>query len=165
MPEYRQEMYATTLSPDQFDKGMGIDEILLSTGKDEFILTTMEEGVTENGQLMYLEGLSVGLMNGQINFVETYPAMTERKLIAADFNIPQISELTPEEIASEGLHEYQVDLYMDGELFDSYISMIDVRFADDKVCLTENNESGCFLRIGENEFFAEDNGIIMILVP
>lgn len=163
VPEIQEDMYATTLSPDMFDKGMGIDEIILSTGKNEFLLTPLEDFV-DNGQLMHLQGLSIGLVDGKINFVETYPAMTERKIIAADLNIPQINERTPEEIASEGLHEYLVVHYMDGDLFDSYNTMIEVRFADNKICLTENGESNCYIRVGENEYVGEDGVIHMFLI-
>ena len=160
VPEYHEEMYATTLSPDQFFKEMGVDEILLTMGKEEFILTPFDDAGVDN-QLMYLEGVSIGLLHGKVSFVETYPAMTERKLVETDFSISQINELTPEEIASEGLHEYLVVHFMDGELFNSYNTRIEVRFAANEVCLTENNETVCFTRVSENEYTGEDGEIRM----
>jgi len=164
LPEYKEEMYATTLSPDQFDQEMGIDEILLSTGQEDTMVTSFDGAVDDN-QFVYLEGLSIGLIRDKVSFIETYPAMTERKLNPEDFNIPSINDLTPEEIANEGLHEYLVVHFMDDELVDSYNTIVEVKFAEDKVCISEKDETYCFLNTAENEYVREDEGIRMYVIP
>lgn len=83
-PEYREGMFATTYTPAIFSQGMGINEIVLATGRQDFVLTSME-GMVEEGRLMHLEGLSVGLKDGQVLFVETIPALTETPLYPQDF--------------------------------------------------------------------------------
>lgn len=82
--EYRENMFATTYTPSLFYRGMGIDEIVLATGKQKFVLTSMDD-LVEGGRLMHLEGLSVGLKDGQITYVETIPAVTEMPLGPQDF--------------------------------------------------------------------------------
>jgi hypothetical protein len=84
IPEYQEEMYATTYSPDQFYEGMEIDEVVFSTGQHDFLLTSIE-GLEEVGRLMHLEGLCIGLYDDEVSFIETYPAMTEIELEPEDF--------------------------------------------------------------------------------
>lgn len=103
-PQYQEGMYATTLSPNQFYRGMGIDEIVLSAGRDDIHLTTLE-GLDEENRLMHLRGLSVGLVNNRVSFVETTPAGTEIKLNPEDFS-PAVT-LTPEEQSNQGSHLYK----------------------------------------------------------
>lgn len=83
--EYQENMYATTYTPDLFYQGMGLDEIVAATGKQDFALTRVE-GVVADGQLLHLEGLSVGVVDNQIRFVETLPAITETLLRPEDFS-------------------------------------------------------------------------------
>ena len=154
-------MYATSFSPSQFYRGMGVNEIVLSTSRNDFLLTTFESDSIV-GRLMHMEGLGIGLDDDRINYVETYPAMTERKLSAAEFT-PVIGR-TPEESANEGQHEYLVVIYMDNELFDSYNAAIEMEFTDEKVCITENGEVYCFLRVAENHYTTEDGLTQMALI-
>ena len=84
-PEYQANIYASTYTPDIFYQGMGLDEIVAATGKQDFVLTRMED-VVADGQLLHLEGLSVGVVNDQIRFVETMPATSETLLNPEDFS-------------------------------------------------------------------------------
>ena len=153
IPQYREGMYATTFTPGQFYSGMGVEEIVLATGQEDFQLSTIE-GESFEERLMHMQGLGIGLQDGRINYVETYPAMTERELLPSDFAPPPT--LTAEETANEGAHEYLVVVYVDDEFFDSYNSLVDVQFAQDKVCLTENDETYCFMRVSENHYVSEE---------
>lgn len=81
---YQEGMYATTYSPSLFYQGMGVDEIVLATGRNKILLTSMGD-LVENGRLMHLEGLTVGLKGGQVLYVETFPAVTEKLLSPQDF--------------------------------------------------------------------------------
>ena len=83
-PEYQEGMYATTYTPSLFYQGMGVDEIVLATGRQKFLLTSMGD-LVEEGRLMHLEGLTVGLKDGQVLYVETFPAVTEKPLTSQDF--------------------------------------------------------------------------------
>lgn len=161
MPQFREEMYATTYDPGQFYAGMGINEIVLAAGRRDFRLSTIE-GETYEERLMHMEGLGIGLQDGRINYVETYPAVTERKLAASEFS--PVEMLTPEETAAEGLHEYLVVIYEDSEFFDSYNAEIETAFAQGEVCLTESQETYCFERTAENEYISEDGFTDMYLI-
>lgn len=81
---YQEGLYATTYVPALFYQGMGVDEIVLATGRNKIMLTSMGD-LVENGRLMHLEGLTVGLKNGEILYVETFPAVTENLLTPQDF--------------------------------------------------------------------------------
>jgi len=147
--QYRDDMYATTYTPGQFYAGMRVDEIVLATGRDDFQLSTIEAESFEQ-RLMHLEGLAVGLQDDSINYIETYPAMTERRLTAAEF-VP-ISVLTPEESANQGQHEYLVVVYENFEVIESINTMVDVIFEDDQLCLTLEGETTCFVQVAENHY-------------
>jgi len=147
--QYRDDMYATTYTPGQFYAGMRVDEIVLATGRDDFQLSTIEAESFEQ-RLMHLEGLAVGLQDDSINYIETYPAMTERRLTAAEF-VP-ISVLTPEESANQGQHEYLVVVYENFELIESINTMVDVIFEDDQLCLTLEGDTTCFVHVAENHY-------------
>lgn len=160
-PEYREELYATIYTPDLFYTGMGIDEIVLATDQDDFLLSSLESESWQ-GRLMHMEGLSIGFSEGEINFVETYPAMTEIRLQAADFR-PSAS-LTPEETANAGEHEFLVVMYLNDEFVDSYNSEIAIEFSGENVCLTENGERFCLRRSGENEYTNKVEKIKMFMI-
>jgi len=151
--EYQDEMYATTHSPSMFYSGMGINEIVLSTGQHDFLLSTLESE-SINGRLMHMEGLSIGLQDGSINFVETYPATTERRLTAGEF-IP-ISVLTPEESANHGQHEYLVVVYENNELIESDNLVVDVSFEDGTLCMDMDGDTFCFEQVAENHYQSTD---------
>ncbi len=151
--QYRDNMYATTYTPGQFYAGMGVNEIILATGRREFQLSTIE-GQSFEQRLMHLEGLAVGLQDGSINYVETYPALSERRLTAAEF-VP-ISVLTPEESANQGQHEYMVVMYEDNGWVESSNMIIDVNFEGDGFCMDLDGEMVCFERVSQNYYQTTD---------
>jgi hypothetical protein len=148
-PPNRENMFATTTTPGQFYAGMGVNEIVLATGLHDFLLSTIESDAIDQ-RLMHMEGLGVGLQDGSINYIETYPALTERKLIAEWF-IP-LATHTPEESANQGQHEYLVVIYENFELLDSFNVMVDVAFENEQLCLTLEGETTCFVRVADNHF-------------
>ncbi|MBN2045348.1 MAG: hypothetical protein JW757_10040 [Anaerolineales bacterium] len=173
-PQYWPEMYATTLGPNQFYQGMGVDEVVLSTGRADLTLVTLE-GLEKESRLMYLQGLSVGLVDGRVNFVETIPAMTETLLRQEDFTVlaPPVEEpapttapepttepaaassafsLTPQEEALQGTHTYTLIIYDGGEPIDGVNTQIEARFEGSQLILVENGESSIFSRTGENSY-------------
>ena len=178
-PEYHDEMYATTYSPDQFYNGMGLDEIVTSTGKNDFMLTSVD-GMAENGRLMHLEGLSIGLLDGQVNFVETYPAMTEIKLEAEDFSstkniVPEQTtnespqkdiappiNLTEEEAANQGVHKYLQVIYFDGDFLDEREVTLEITFYEGGVRVTENDVSSYYDQIDLNRYLAGDDSFMQL---
>lgn len=65
-------------------------------------------------------------------------------------------QLSPEEIANEGVYQYQAYLYMDGEFAEEFTTSIEISFTDGGVCLTENGEKTCLSKAGLNEYLTED---------
>ena len=158
-PGSAEGLYKTDYRPDQFYRGMGIDEIVLSTGSNDFALTSISEMV-ENGRLMHLNGLSIGLIDGQISFVETYPAQTEETASAAE---PTNNEsLTPEEMANEGIHTYSALHYIDNVFDLKYASTVKFDFQPGEVCLTEKEISRCYQLTGTNEYSNEEQAARII---
>jgi len=151
--QYRDNMYATTYTPGQFYAGMGVNEIVLATGRREFQLSTIEAQSFEQ-RLMHLEGLAVGLQDGSINYVETYPALSERRLTAAEF--APVSVLTPEESANQGQHEYMIVMYEDDQWVETSNMIIDVKFEGDGVCMDLEGETVCFERVSQNYYQTTD---------
>lgn len=110
---YQPNMYATTYTPQMFFDGMGIDEIVAATGEHTFVLSNAN-ALVEGGRLMHLEGLSVGLVNNRINYVEAIPAATQILLVEADFAQSPTAEPAAEaaptaapEPELTGTHSYQ----------------------------------------------------------
>ncbi|MBN1267540.1 MAG: hypothetical protein JXA25_18750 [Anaerolineales bacterium] len=171
-PVFQEEMYATTYGPDQFSRGMEIDDIVLSTGRTSFVLSSVE-GV---GRLMHLEGLSIGLVDGQINFVETYPAATGPKLQLEDFNAaagsapegpavetgPASAEpaaeisLTPEETANAGLHGYSVIFYVNAVQADEETTSVEITFTESGLKWVENGETVSYTRLEDNVYQVQE---------
>lgn len=151
--QYRDNMYATTYTPGQFYAGMGVNEIILATGRREFQLSTIEAQSFEQ-RLMHLEGLAVGLQDGTINYIETYPALSERRLTAAEF--APVSVLTPEESANQGQHEYMIVMYEDDQWVETSNMIIDVKFEGDRVCMDLDGETICFERVSQNYYQTTD---------
>ena len=161
-PEYQENMYATTYAPNQFFGGMGFDEIMASTGRNEFSLSEIE-GMDRDAHLLHLEGLAIGLLEGKISFVETYPAITERKLDQADVAAAESDAYTPtpEETANEGSHTYLVVTYVNNEYIREDRSMIEISFKPDGVYFLQNGISTGYQRVEPN-LYTDPDGILRL---
>lgn len=161
--QYQEEMYATTLAPNQFYLGMGVDEVVLSTGRSNITFVTLK-GLDKDTRLMYLEGLSIGLVDGKVNFVETIPSTTEIPLSQTDFTPSNQSSnqspyntrgsaLTLEEDANLGLHIYHVVVTAEGETYEEDMA-VEVSFFDGgcEITLVENSDTGAFTQIATNQY-------------
>jgi len=161
---YAGQIYATTYVPDQFYNGMGIDEIVLATGQNEFYLTSIDDA-EQNNRLMHLEGLSIGLRNGQVVFVETYPAITDAALSQENpalatqpvqptptpTSVPGIV-LTTEELSIRGTHKYKVVFFMDGDVINEAVITLEIIFSNEEVRIIENGESRDYYRTDTNKY-------------
>ena len=159
-PQYREEMYATTLGPNQFYRAMGIDEVVLSTGRTDFTLVTLE-GMDKESRLMYLKGLSVGLVDGKVNFVETIPAMTETLLRPEDF-VPVVA-LTPEIEAALGSYAYSNIAFQDLAVFGCASYQTEFTLEGNTLMMVESGEKMALTPISENKFFASIEGVSVTL--
>lgn len=160
--EYQENMYATTYAPNQFSRGMGFDEIMASTGRNEYTVSEIE-GMDRDAHLLHLEGLAIGLLNGKISFVETFPAMTERKLDQVDFAAAESDAYTPtpEETANEGSHTYLVGTYVNSEYIREDRSMIEISFKPDGVYFLKNGISTSYQRVEPN-LYTDPDGILRL---
>ena len=141
-------MYATTLNPGLFYRGMGLDEIVLSTGRDDLMISEVEG--LEGGSVVHMEGLAIGLLDGQISFVEVLPAVTETRLAAQDF-VP-VARLTEEEAANEGTHTYHGVWIVGDEIVEEEDESISVQFADGKAYLSFYDDTLECIRLGQNQY-------------
>lgn len=160
-PQYHENMYATTYTPNQFFGGMGFDEILASTGRNEYSLSELE-GMGRDAHLLHLEGLAIGLLEGRISFVETFPAITERKLVQAEFATEsKMYTPTPEEAANHGVHEFLVVTYVNGEFIGEETSVIDISFQPDDVYISQNGIVSSYQRVEPN-LYTDPDGILRL---
>lgn len=157
-PEYQENMYATTYAPNQFLGGMGFDEITASTGRNEYTISEIE-GMDRDAHLLHLEGLAIGLLEGRISFVETFPAITERKLDQADFAAVENEDYTPtpDEAANEGSHTYLVVTYVNSEFDGEDRRVIEISFEPDGVFFLQNGKSSYYQRVEPNLYTDADN--------
>lgn len=155
-PQYQENMYATTYLPDHFSRGMGADEILASTGKTDFTITAVE-GLGRDAHLLHMEGLSIGLVEGKINFVETYPALTENKLEPSDFVESADYIPTTEEIANAGLHTFLIVTYVDNEFIEEKKGHIEVSFEPDGVHFLDDGIATIYERVEPNVYTDADD--------
>lgn len=180
--EYEEDLYRTTYGPDQFFSGMTIDDIVFSTGRNTFQLSTVE-GV---GRLMHLEGLSIGLNDDRISFVETYPAATGPKLIPEEFTAaaavqppesqdtagsgsgsapeePADYSLSPAEADSAGFHNYESVIYLDAMEIARQDTSLEITFNASGLEWIENGETIQFTRTEPNLYtFEEIEGTIYV---
>jgi len=133
---------------------MGVDEVVLSTGRSDLMFATLE-GLDKESRLMYLEGLSVGLVDGRVNFVETIPATTEILLSEEDFtplNLPSPVSLTPEEAANEGTHTYAVTIMENDEILEEHTTTFTITFTEGGCQLKENDSIVFFTQTAPNQY-------------
>jgi hypothetical protein len=180
--EYQDNLYRTTYGPDQFFLGMTIDDIVFSTGRNTFLLSTVE-GV---GRLMHLEGLSIGLSEDRISFVETYPAAAGPQLMPEDFTAAAVVQppesqdtagsgsgsaqeepaeysLTPAEADNAGLHNYESIIYLDAMEIARQETSLESTFNASGLEWTENGETIQFTRTESNFYtFEEIEGMIYV---
>jgi hypothetical protein len=165
-PEYKPEMYATTLGPNQFYRGMGIDQVVLSTGRNDITLVTLE-GLDKPSRLMYLKGLSIGLVNGEVNFVETIPAMTETLLMPEDFSsaspTPPESSHTPELEAALGASNYSMIAFEELAVFDCGSVTTEFYLEGDILIMVEDGEQMTLSPLEENRYSTSIEGVTFTL--
>ena len=150
-PEYKEGMYATTYTPNLFYRDMVLDEIVLSTGKNRFMLTSVPE--LEDMRLMDLEGLTIGLVDGKISYVETIPALTETLLTPDDF-----IRLTAEELANEGVHPYLSLANFGGESIQEMFGEVEFRFEAKTMVMTFLGDQIEFDRLETNQYYEDADG-------
>ncbi len=64
---------STGYQPERFTQAMDLESVLAVTGENGFFAQPMEAGLVENGQIVFLKGLSVGFQDGKLKYVETLP--------------------------------------------------------------------------------------------
>ena len=154
---YKEGMYATTYSPNLFYEGMTVDEVVLATGKNDFMLTSVPE--LEHMRLMDMEGLTIGLVNDRVSYIETIPALTETQLTADDF-----FSLTPEEAANQGKHTYVGSFTVDGETYQDDYGELEFVFDGSGMQMGVEGYFLPFERIGQNQYYSETEGGITITI-
>lgn len=152
---YKEGMYATTYSSDLFYRGMSVDEIVLSTGRNKFMLTSVPD--LEGMRLMDLEGLTIGLVGGKISYVETIPALTETLLTPEDF-----AQLTAEEAANEGEHTYIASFTIEGEGFQEDFGIVEFSFQTGQLTMMMEGDALTLNQTGTNTYFTEVDGGISV---
>ncbi|HKJ26852.1 MAG TPA: hypothetical protein VJ965_04360, partial [Anaerolineales bacterium] len=152
--EYREGMYATVHSPNLFYRGMTVDEIVLTTGKTKFMLTSLPD--LDEMRLLDMEGLTVGLVDERISYVETIPALTETLLTPDDF-----LQLTSEEAANQGLHFYTSAVIVDGTTMVEDFGEIEIIFTEEELTFTYEGETILFNRVEPNRYYSDvDGGLV-----
>lgn len=64
---------STYYFPQNFTKNYSLDDILALTGETGFYLETIQNGIIENGKLVFIKGFSLFFIDNQLRYVETIP--------------------------------------------------------------------------------------------
>lgn len=71
------ELIPTLYSPEQFIGYMGLEELIVATQMDKFLVVPLEKELVEGGEVYYAEELTFGMKNGELLYVETLPLVVE----------------------------------------------------------------------------------------
>lgn len=66
-------MGRTAYNPDLFKFGMGMDQLTAVVGQSDFYRQPLNDELISEGDLIYFQGLVVGIENDQLRYVETLP--------------------------------------------------------------------------------------------
>jgi hypothetical protein len=134
------EDIVTIYSPWQFNKAMGLNELLSVSKAETFTIESLAESFEEEITLLYMKGLVAGLRGEDLLFVRTIPIGEGAKILDIPVNQPPAenqfdadSNLTAAELAHVGTHTYRTYCtYSDGKLED-YTEPVTWAFKEDGV--------------------------------
>jgi len=133
-----EEILFSIYAPWQFNREMGLSELLAISQSETFAFESLEESFGEDLSIAYLKGLDVGFREGQVLYIRTIPLGEGAKENTSDYVVEQPptievlpsptpmeesegAALTPEELAHQGTHTYHIQCnYSDGDLEDLY---------------------------------------------
>jgi hypothetical protein len=72
-PVRSESLGSTYYLPQNFTKKYSLDDILSLTGETGFYLETIQNGIIENGKLVFIKGFSLFFIDNQLRYVETIP--------------------------------------------------------------------------------------------
>jgi hypothetical protein len=150
----------TVYSPWQFNRAMGLNELLAISEAESFAIESLADTLQEELSLIYMKGLVAGLRGEDLLFVRTVPVgegartldipvsqpPTQNQLSAAD-------DLTAAEQVHAGMHTYRTYCtYSDGT-FEDYVGPVTWDFRDGGVYF---EGEGPFPRVNENFYGVSD---------
>ncbi len=113
----------TAYRPEMFIAGMTLDMVLAASGQDGFYAETINNGIIENGQLIFVQGLAAGFQEDRLQYIESLPLGAAGQNLAPEVAAPpEIAAPTPmlptptvsapdETIIYESNQNGQYDLY------------------------------------------------------
>jgi hypothetical protein len=129
-------IFYSVYSPWQFNRAMGLSELLSVTETETFAYESLTETFGEALSIAYLKGLDVGFRGDQVLYIRTIPLGAGAKAGSPGFVLAQPTQnvvqpttvvgydglnLTPEELIHQGTHTYHLQCsYSDGTIEDLY---------------------------------------------
>lgn len=145
-------MIEALYSPEQFFAFMNREQLAALTGLDEWFILPVEKELMQNAEIYYASGLMFGLQNGELIYVEAVPFEDED---APALILPTAAPalvLTPEEVANQGTHVYDVTFLQGGEIIEEHSTRFTITFFEGGCQLGENESTAIFTKIAANQY-------------
>jgi hypothetical protein len=160
----------TVYSPQEFTAEMNLDALLSIRGETGFFVKNVDDNLV-TGELIFIQGLAAGFEDGRLSYVETLPlgeasALTETPPVLEILPTPPLEEssggLTPQELAHQGTHTYEITCTRDGETVDYKAAVLTFEFVEGGVNWTyeDEGEDASFLyqEVGINTYTIFEDG-------
>lgn len=142
----------TVYWPQGFTAEMNLDALLVIRGETGFFVQNVDDDLI-TGELIFIKGLVAGFEDGRLSYVETLP-LGETSTLA---KTPPLEEdaggLTPQELANEGTHTYEMSCIFEDGSEDNWSTALFFEFVEGGVNLTYSIGSSFFYqKVGVNTY-------------
>jgi len=153
----------TPYSPQGFTAEMNLDALLALRGETGFFIQNVDDNLI-TGELIFIQGLAAGFEEGRLSYVETLPlgeasSSAEAPTVLEAVPTAPLEEntgvLTPQELAHEGTHTYEITCTRDGDSENYKPHIMTFEFVEDGVnWIYEDEEDASFFyqKIGINTY-------------
>jgi len=167
------EIYPTRYNPGQFLAFMSREQLAALTGLADWFILPVEEELVADAELYYAGGLTFGLQDGDLVYVEavyyedadaaaTAPQPAAQPEPAGE--APAVTgSLTSQEAANQGVHTYDVAIFDGDELIEESVSTIEIVFENGRCLMTEDGLTASFTQTVSNQYVFDDDSTMMMI--
>ena len=149
----------TVYSPQEFTEEMDLDTLLSIRGETGFFAQNVDDDLI-TGELIFIQGLAAGFEDGRLSYVETLPLSEASSLAEAPSLEEDSGGLTPQELANQGTHTYEVTCTDEDGEEDNWVTGITSEFVEGGVNRTyeDTDQTVFFQKIDVNTYEYLYNG-------
>lgn len=146
---------SSAYQPWQFNRRMGLSELLAVSQSASFALESLDEVFEDDLSIVYLDGLDVGFNGSRVLYIRTIPLENTIDTVQLEERSATTDEimLSEFEAAVQGTHTYQVACnYSDGTVED-YVGPLTLTFTLEGLFI---DGDGAYQKVAENNYQYED---------